>query len=161
MAILMACAVSANSNALARTGDVARENPVQNLDFTAAQIAAREHLDHFFRSVLDENGIGQKGSALRIAIPRADGRVELVWVTPFQKENGRYSGLPHDTALAATLGVLRFDRAQVVDWSFAGPDGRLYGNFATRLFLQTLPPEQAETIASLLSDTPAPEEWVR
>ena len=159
MALLVAGAVSANSNALALTNDISLENDWGSIDFTEVQIAARQHLDQFFHVVLDEDGVGQMGSAVRVAVPKHDGRLEMIWITPFQQENGQYIGLLHDSDNPEQTDVLIFDREQVVDWSFAAPDGRLYGNFATRLFLQTLPTTQAANIASILSETPAPEEW--
>ena len=158
-AILVACAVSANSNALALTDDVSPSNHTETVDFTAAQAAAREHLDRFFGSVLDEHGVGQMEAAVRIAVPRQDGGHEMIWVAPFQAENGQYIGFPHNAP--AQGSIVQFDRAQVVDWSFAGPDGRLYGNYATRFFLQTLSAEQARNMAAILSDTAAPEEWLQ
>lgn len=158
LGILLAAAVSANTNALARTGDVTFGSVGEAIDFTAVQIAARAHLDQFFGLVLNDNGVSHMGAALRIAVPRANAGHDYLWVTPFQRENNAFIGLPHD---AASTEPLRFDRAQVVDWSFTGPDGRLYGNFTTRLFLQNLTPEQAESIAAILSETPAPKEWLQ
>jgi uncharacterized protein YegJ (DUF2314 family) len=158
--LLLAGAVSANSNALALTRDISVEHDGIKIDFTDAQIAARQHLDHFFRMVLDEDGVGQMGAAVRVAFPRQNGRIELIWITPFQQENGQYIGILHNSEASEHSEVLTFKRDQVVDWSFAAPDGRLYGNFATRLFLQTLPTAQAAKIASILSETPAPAEWL-
>lgn len=160
LALLLVGAVSANSNALALTRDLSPENSGINIDFTDVQIAARQHLDHFFHDVLDEDGVGQFGSAVRVAIPRQNGRIDMIWITPFQQENGQYIGVLHDSENPEQTEVLIFERDQVVDWSFTAPDGRLYGNFATRLFLQTLPTAQAADIASILSETPAPAEWL-
>lgn len=159
-AVLLACAVSANNNALARTGDISPGNHVTIVELTSAQIAARAHLDRFFRLVLDEHGVGQMDAAVRIAVPGANGGQDMIWVTPFQKVNGQYTGLRHNPSEDGRT-ILHFERAQVVDWSFAGPDGRLFGNYATRLFLQTLTPEQAGNIAAILADTATPQEWLQ
>lgn len=160
LTLLVAGAVSANSNALALTNDISREKDGININFTDVQVAARQHLDQFFHVVLDENGVGQMGSAVRVALPRQNGRIDMIWITPFQRENGQYIGVLHDSENPEQTEIVIFNRGQVVDWSFVASDGRLYGNFATRLFLQTLPTAQAANIASILSETPAPAEWL-
>ena len=148
-----------NSIAAARTSDITLPDQPQVLDFTAPQAAARVHLDHFFRAVLDDFGVAQRQAAVRVSLPTTDGRQRLVWLTPFVVDGGQFLGADGSTGSGENSGLIPFKRSQVVDWSFTGEDGRLFGNFTTRLILQTLQAERAAEIAALLSDTPAPEEW--
>lgn len=148
-----------NGIAAARTGLEPAPEPAQTIDFTAHQAAARVHLDHFFQFVLDDFGVARKQAAVRVALPTTDGRQRLVWLTPFVVEGDHYLGADGSTGSGENSGLIPFERAQVVDWSFIGEDGRLFGNFTTRLMLHTLQAERAAEIAALLSDTPAPAEW--
>ena len=157
--LLVVNTLAVNSIAAARTSDLALPQRPQAIDFTAPQAAARVHLDHFFRFVLDDFGVSRNQAAVRVALPTTDGRQRLVWLTPFVVEGDHYLGADGSPASGENSGLIPFKRSQVVDWSFTGEDGRLFGNFATRLVLQTLQAERAAEIAALLSDTPAPAEW--
>ena len=158
--LLLACSTFAmNGIAAARTGLPALPEPAQAIDFTAPQVAARVHLDHFFHYVLDDFGVAQKGAAVRVALPTTEGRQRLVWLTPFIAQDGGYLGADDTTGSGENSGLIPFERSQVVDWSFIGEDGRLFGNFTTRLMLHTLQAERAAEIAALLSESPAPREW--
>ena len=160
-AILAVSAISANGIASARTGELPRHDQIAP-EFTETQAAARVHLDQFFQAVMDEDGVAQMGAAVRVALPAAEGRHVLVWITPFAVDNGAFFGAPGDATLSTgPVELITFERSQVVDWSFVGQDGLMYGNFATRLILHTILPSQAAEIAALLSDNPAPEEWLQ
>lgn len=159
LALLLASTLFANTNALARTGAQALAPEQGQLDFTAAQVAARAHLGQFLSAALDGNGQVYRDAALRIALSDGRGKTRLVWITPFRQDNSRFTGMPQGAPAALTGTELQFDRAQIVDWSLSAPDGRLYGNFATRLFLQTLPADQGREIAAILAETPTPKEW--
>ena len=148
-----------NSIAAARTGEPAWPEQPQAIDFTATQAAARVHLDHFFRYVIDDFGVARRQAAVRVALPAINGRQRLVWLTPFVVDGETFLGADGSTGSGENSGLIPFTRSQVVDWSFTGEDGRLFGNFTTRLILQTLEAERAAEIAALLSDTPAPAEW--
>ncbi|MDA8586224.1 hypothetical protein N9L47_08085 [Rhodobacteraceae bacterium] len=161
-ALLAISAVSANSIAAARTNSFPEPDQPSTLQFTATQAAARVHLDRFFQAVLVDDGLARMNAAVRVALPAPDGRQILVWITPFIAENGGYLGVPDgETAGNGAAELVSFNRSQIVDWSFVGDDGRIYGNFATRLMLHTVLPAQAGEIASILSESPAPEEWLQ
>ncbi len=159
-AILSISTLSANGIAVARTGAQPEPDQTSAPEFTEPQVAARVHLDQFFQSVLGDDGVARMGAAVRVALPAPEGRHILVWITPFAVDGDQYYGAAGGTAgTVNTSELITFDRAQVVDWSFVGQDGLMYGNFATRLILHTVLPAQAAEIAAILSDSPAPEEW--
>ena len=160
-AILAVSAFSANGIASARTGEPPEQSQAAP-EFTETQAAARAHLDQFFQAVMGEDGVAQMDAAVRVALPSLEGRHILVWITPFAVDDDAFYGAPGDAALSAgPVELITFERSQVVDWSFVGQDGLMYGNFATRLILHTVLPSQAAEIAALLSDSPAPEEWLQ
>ncbi len=161
LAMLLAAALAANSG-LARTGAPLPAQPNHATELTAPQIAARVHLDRFFEAVLDENGVAQRDAAVRIVLRGENGRPAFVWLTPFAQDGGQFYGALTEAVAgsqAAAKGLISFDRSQVVDWSFYGDDGRLYGNFTARILLATLQPAQAAEISAQLSKTPAPQGW--
>jgi uncharacterized protein YegJ (DUF2314 family) len=129
-----------------------------------AQAVARHFLDRFLAHVLMPDGATIDGAAVKIAVPTGDGHADVIWVTPFAQtsENG-FLGLLASTPRGipgASLGdAIAFERAQVRDWSFVGDDTKLYGSFTTRVLLPHIPKNQAEQIASVLSDLPLPQGW--
>ena len=167
VALLCAAFVSANAGggvAAARNGEAPRAGfNASRIDMTVAQAQAHRHLDRFFDAVVGADGVARNGAAIRIALKAENGRTEEVWVTPFAKRDGILMGALADTprhAKGRKAGdLISFQRADVRDWSFYGPDGRIYGNFATRLMLTAIAPDQAADIAALLSETPAPAGW--
>lgn len=160
-AILTLGVISANGIASARTDDLPKLDQ-KAPEFTDTQVAARVHLDQFFQSVIGDDGVAQMGAAVRVALPTHEGRHILVWITPFAVDDDAFYGAPaNPTASSSPTELITFDRSQVVDWSFVGQDGLMYGNFATRLVLHTVLPSQAAEIAAILSDSPAPEEWLQ
>lgn len=161
-AILSVSALSANGIAAARTGDLLEVDQIATPRLTDTQVAARVHLDQFFQSVLGDDGIARMGAAVRVALPAPNGRHILVWITPFAENDGQYHGaLGGTTGTIDVADLITFERSQVVDWSFVGQDGLMYGNFATRFMLHTVSSAQAAEIAAILSDSPAPEEWLQ
>ena len=66
LALLILSLVQANGLD-ARTGDIIADDIPEVAELTTTQAAAREHLDRFFRLVLDDDGIAQMGAAVRVA----------------------------------------------------------------------------------------------
>jgi|GEM_PF-2022555 len=168
-ALLLAGFVAANLGgpagiAAARTGMIP-EPEVAGLHagLSVAQMQARAHLNQFFDAVVGEDGVARKGAALRIALMGDNGRIEEVWVTPFARRDGYLIGVlsdePQRIAARRSGDLVNFQSDDVRDWSFFGEDGRMYGNYTTRLMLSAVAPAQAAEIAALLSETPAPADW--
>lgn len=169
-ATLCAAFVAANVGtgggvAAARTGNAGATDYGQSRpDLSVAQVEAREYLDQFFAAVIGQDGVARSGAAMRIALKDRNGRTEEVWVTPFALRNGILVGVladaPRRVAGRNAGDLITFGRADVRDWSFFGAEGRMYGNFTTRLMLSTVAPAQAAEIAAVLSETPAPVDWL-
>jgi len=171
LAILTAAFVAANASpdlgaAVARTGGVTGPDTRSSsaLDITLAQLQARAHLDRFFEAVLDERGIARNGAALKVALrDERTGAGSIVWITPFARRGdllmGTLAAAPAPALRIRQGDLVRFHPEDVRDWSFTGPDGRMYGNFTTRLVLNAMAPDQAARIAAILSDSPAPADW--
>lgn len=130
---------------------------------TDAHETARRHFPRFLEHVLDQNGHTRGDAAIKIAVPRTGGGSDMTWVTPVAAATGAYSGRPNNQALsrsgAASDDLVTFDIAQVRDWTFFGPDGRMYGNFTARAALPDLDVDQAASITALLSATAIPDRW--
>ena len=167
-AFLLAGFVFANAGtlsavAVARPGLFPTSETAQVQEMTAAQAAARSHLDRFFQSVIDADGVARQGAAVRVVLHSLNGRSELIWVTPFARQGAEYFGTlaatPRQSRGPIQGDLIRFRKPQIVDWSFFGEDGRMYGNFTTRMILNTVSPARAAEIAALLSASPAPKDW--
>ncbi len=166
IAILCTGFISANANgiAAARPGPlVQQDNSEASPDLNVAQVQAREHLNRFFQDVMGADGVARKGAALRIALTGDNGRREDVWVTPFARRDGFLMGIladePRQSSIHSSGDLVTFSVDDVRDWSFFGEDGRMYGNYTTRLLLSAVGPDRAAEISALLSKTPAPADW--
>lgn len=151
------------NRAAAEAADPVVEYTNDDARMNAAQKEARAHLDRFMAEVLDGDGVSVEGAAIKVAVA-VDGtsNFEVIWVAPFASRDGGLIGLlanqPRD--IAGNAGdPIRFSRDQVRDWSFFGPDGKMYGSFTTRVILADLEPAEAAQIAALLSDAPTPDHW--
>ncbi|MEM7753339.1 MAG: DUF2314 domain-containing protein [Pseudomonadota bacterium] len=129
-----------------------------------AEAAAQRHFEKFLVHVVRPDGATLDGAAVKIAVPTGDGHVEVIWVTPFAQTTadgfiGAYANAPQNIRDADVGDAITFQRAQIRDWSFMGPDTKLYGSFTTRVLLPHIPRDQAAQIAAVLSDVPVPREW--
>jgi len=55
--------------------------------------------------------------------------------------------------------AITFSADQVRDWYVFGADGKMYGNYTTRVMLADLSPELSAQIEAMLSPTPLPDTW--
>lgn len=129
-----------------------------------AEAAARRHFDRFLTHVLQDDGTARSDAAVKIAIPTGSGHVEVIWITPFATLGqasflGVLDNAPRSIPNATEGDAIRFTRDQVRDWSFVGPDAKLYGSYTTRVLLPHLEQAQAAQIAAILSDVPRPRDW--
>ena len=148
---------SAVADAADHTISFANDDPAMN----EAQEEARGHLDRFLATVMQDNGVARGDAAIKVAMPTDAGH-EVIWVTPFAIHNGTFLGrlANEPQEIPGHAGdTVHFSRGQVRDWSFMGPDRRIYGSFTTRALLPHLDPNQAEEIAAILSDNPLPTDW--
>ena len=130
----------------------------------AAQDTAQQHFSRFLDYVMDDQGRARADAAVKVALPlEGEAGTEVIWVTPFASRDGKYIGAlanePHFLTGLAAGDVIAFDGTQVRDWSFYGPDGKMYGGYTTRVILADLTPAQAAQIRALLSTDPLPTDW--
>lgn len=125
---------------------------------SGARDAAQDQLEEFLTQVLGPNGHAPVGASLKIDMTGTRSAEAAVWVTPVDLSGEMILGHPVGSP-ASKAGLIAFRADQVLDWSFAGPDGRLYGNFAIRALLPSLDPVRAAGIARTLSEHPAPAKW--
>ncbi|MGL4321786.1 MAG: DUF2314 domain-containing protein, partial [Paracoccaceae bacterium] len=107
----------------------------------AAIAEAQRTLPLFLANALDAESIGREGTGVKVGMPTVPGgamELEHIWVTPFRLwPDGTLSGYLANAPVE--LGALRqgdrvdFTQDQISDWSFAAPDGLLYGNYTSRV----------------------------
>lgn len=134
----------------------------------AAIADAQSGLTSFLDNALDADGNGLPGTGLKVGLPKVtgDGGLEHIWVGPLRYfGNGTFAGILGNEP--NWLGDLRagdqvdFDISQISDWSFFGPDGKLYGNYTTRVMLPQMDKSTAADLQSILSANPVPADWQR
>ncbi|MGP6088067.1 DUF2314 domain-containing protein [Antarctobacter jejuensis] len=153
-------------------GALATAAPAQGLPFTAdedgmraAMEEARTQLDLALSQLTDDKGRIHPALNLKIKIPiqHLDIEEEMLWVDQLSIEDGRYAGTVANAPAylkGTRLGdAVRFDRAQIVDWSVLDTSGLMYGHYTTRVLLKTLEPAQAQAVQDLLTPDPLPEAW--
>ena len=148
----------------ASTGDAVVTFSENDARMSAAQDAALKHFSRFLDHVLDDSGQARSDAAIKVALPlEGDAGTEVIWVTPFARQGSLFIGAlanePRFLTGLATGDVISFDAGQVRDWSFYGPDGRMYGSYTTRVILADLEPSRAEQLRALLSHDPLPPDW--
>jgi uncharacterized protein YegJ (DUF2314 family) len=143
--------------------EFAGDDPVM----VAAMEEAQRSLPRFLTEALGPDGQSLDGTAIKVRL-EADGSVpemthEIIWVGPFARVDGAYAGLLANEPQA--LGGLKagdrvdFTQDQIVDWSFSGPDGKLYGNYTTRVMLPHLSADEAAWLNDALSELAVPDFW--
>lgn len=129
-----------------------------------AEEDARRQLNLFLQNTVTADGTAHEEAAVKIILAGTSARAEAIWITPFSTlGGGQFVGvLANEPRVAADLALgdaVHFDESQIRDWSFVGPDRRLYGSYTTRVLLPHLSDAQAEQIGSYLSDRPIPADW--
>ena len=144
--------------------DLAVDDPA----IVAAEAQAQASLPKFLIEVVGPDGYALQTTALKVAFdtvnPEEAGMVsEAIWVSPWGMSQGQFRGLLANEPLA--LGDLKagdvvdFTQDQISDWSFVGDDGKLYGNYTTRVIVTQMPPDDAAPIIQMLSAEPVPANW--
>jgi uncharacterized protein YegJ (DUF2314 family) len=133
----------------------------------AAMDEARQSLPRFLTEALGPDGQSIDGTAIKVRL-EADGSVpgmthEIIWASPFARMDGGFAALLANEPQA--LGGLKagdrvdFTEDQIVDWSYSGPDGKLYGNFTTRVMVPHLSADEAAWLKDTLSELAVPDFW--
>ncbi len=147
----------------AASGDAVINYDQMDVRMNAAQDEAQSHLDTFLAYVLDENGVGQNGSGVKVAMPIEGDGVEVIWVSPFGVRDGAFVGLlanqPQNIEGHNAGDTVQFERSQVRDWFFYGENGKMYGSYTTRVMLPDMSEDTAAQISEMLSIDPIPADW--
>ena len=163
MAIIATSFVAANTGtATAIAGDVTIEYADSDAAMNAAQTLAQNTLPTFFQHVLSADGHMLQDAGVKVAVPTPNDGLEIIWVSPFMKENNGFIGLlANDPAnFQGQVGdQISFTADQVRDWYVFDDTGKMYGNYTTRVMLADMSPELANQIQAMLAPTPIPETW--
>lgn len=121
----------------------------------AAIDAARASLPRFRTDFRERRG---ESFVVKVAIPikGADGR-EHIWMSLDAIEGdsfvGRLANEPQRLAPLVKGSPYRAASSMISDWGYRR-DGRMYGNYTTRVMLKRIPAEQAEGLRKVLSPQP-------
>ena len=132
---------------------------------TAAIETARSHLDRVLNLAIPDTGIAHPALTLKVAFPVATDETgqEVIWVAGVARTPSGMTGTLANEPLYMpdhqAGDVVAFDQDMIADWGLAGPSGRLFGHFTTRVLIATLPDDQAAAIREMLSDSPLPAAW--
>lgn len=136
-----------------------------DLTMNEAQNEAQRSLPDFLANKLDANGVAVEGAMVKVAFPVTREGVtgdEVIWVGPFGQMGGAFAGLlanqPVDMGGNAGDAV-EFTQDMIRDWTYQGADGKLYGNYTTRVMLADMDSGQAAQISQILSTDPVPTRW--
>lgn len=135
-------------------GDEVVQFEAQDAAMNAAIAQAKASLPAFLAR-LDAGQITPADS-LKVGFP-ANGGHEHIWVNQIARQGDQLTGLlvnePNWMPGLHERSPVTFAPALVSDWSYE-KDGKLWGNYTTRVMLPSLPPEEAEALKADLSDTP-------
>ncbi len=135
-------------------GDEIVEFRAEDAAMNAAIAEAKASLPVFLARL--DSGALQSGDSLKVGFHTDQGR-EHIWVDHIARKGDELTGtLANEPNWMPGLhqgSPVTFDPALVTDWSYE-KDGKLWGNYTTRVMLPSLAPEEAEAVKANLSDTP-------
>ena len=136
-----------------------------DVGMTSAIDEARSHLDLVLSQLVDAKHSIHPALNLKVRVPvqHIDVQEELIWVDGLALDETAFTGtLASQPAYfkGHQLGdPIRFERADIADWSVLDTTGRMYGHFTTRVLLPTLDPDQAAQVRDLLMPEALPDAW--
>ncbi len=149
----MACAAFTPGAALA--GD-----PVMGFDeadpkMSAAIKNAHQSLPYFYRQA--DGKLASGNYSVKVAFPVEGGGHEHIWVSLVARSGkameGRLQNNPVDLPYKINQKV-SFTESNLSDWSYWDADGKLHGNYTTRVMLPYLPAADAAQMRAILAPLP-------
>lgn len=135
-------------------GDEIVEFRAEDAAMNAAIAEAKASLPVFLARL--DAGALQSADGLKVGFHTDQGR-EHIWVDHIARKGDELTGMlanePNWMPGLHQGSTVTFDPALVTDWSYE-KDGKLWGNYTTRVMLPSLSPEEAEAVKANLSDTP-------
>lgn len=144
------------------TINVPAADPAMNRAFAESAATLPVFLEH--SGAL--KGVSGDGFSIKVEVqvdhPEMDD--EIIWVSAFTvNPDGTAHGLLDNEPVAIKgkrVGDrIDFHRDSIRDWSFAGPDQRLYGHYTTRVLLRQMDAATASRLRRILSQAPLPTGW--
>jgi len=132
---------------------------------SAAIETAQSHLAKVLTAAINEVGVGHPALSLKVAFPvdTDDMDTEVIWLSDISlAQEGMAGKLANEPVNMPDLHLgdeVRFSQEMIFDWGLAGPEGKVFGHYTTRVLLGSLPEDQAAPIRALLSDDPLPDAW--
>lgn len=135
-------------------GDDIVQYEAQDAAMNAAIAEAKASLPVFLARL--DAGQLKPTDSLKVGFP-ANGGHEHIWVNNIARKGDQVTGtLANEPNWMPDLhegSPVTFEPGLVSDWSYE-KDGKLWGNYTTRVMLPALSPEEAEAVKANLSDTP-------
>lgn len=136
-------------------GDVAWTK-TNSADVVKAMAEARRTLPVFWRR-LDAKAPDTDEFYLKVPFTTRHGGQEYMWIAPTQRADaevvGRLIDQPEDVEGLKPGDEVRFGPDRIADWGYTR-SGKIYGNFTTRLLLNSFGPEERADVAPRLSPKP-------
>ena len=101
-------------------------------------------------------------AGVKVIVPIDDTLAEVIWVAPFARTGQSFFGYlqnePEHMEGYQVGDSIRFGQDQIADW-YLSRDGKVFGNFTTRVMLPHLSEEDRAWLSEMLSDQPIPSDW--
>lgn len=145
--------------AFAQSGIVPFER--DNSEMNRAMVTARATLPAVIGMTMPPNGRASDVLSLKVSVPVDDTEAshEIIWVNTIRRRGTVFSGKLANQPIhfRGKIGdKLRFSSDQIADWSLRAADGRLYGNYTTRVLIKRLPKAEAQQLRRGLTKSPLP-----
>jgi uncharacterized protein YegJ (DUF2314 family) len=152
----LSLAVSAASPAMARVDDTVIYVGEDDREMNAAIAKARETLPVFW-AWFDQAPDATQAAILKVGYPNTRGGLEHIWVGNITRKDGVIRGVisnePEAVPGLAYGQAVIVDPAAISDWGYT-KDGKLWGNFTTRVMVTRMKPDDAQQYVDMLSPQP-------
>ncbi len=155
-----ACAVFLPLTALA--GDDVVQFGQQDPEMQSAIAEARISLPQFLANTQGADGQSIEGAGLKVEFNAESEQSEVIWIVPFAPRGDGFVGIlanePTSMPGQHAGDMVEFSEAQIADWTYSA-DGKLFGNYTTRVMLPHLDDATKTQLSQILSENPVPEGW--
>ncbi|QGX98952.1 DUF2314 domain-containing protein [Roseovarius faecimaris] len=160
--LLAATVAGLTATAPARAADPVVDFATSDAEMQAAVARATDSLDLFLRHALDAQSRSVPDAGVKVIVPIDDTLAEVIWVAPFARTGQSFFGYlqnePEHMEGYQVGDSIRFGQDQIADW-YLSRDGKVFGNFTTRVMLPHLSEEDRAWLSEMLSDQPIPSDW--